>query len=89
MQTLTLSGGARINILAEGHMVNLNGPRPLGNSVESMDLGFTLQARCLEAIAAGRVPADQRVVPVPPEIDARVAQAYVALASEKRPVNTP
>ncbi|MFD6337701.1 adenosylhomocysteinase [Streptomyces sp. NPDC060210] len=89
LQTLTLSGGARVNILTEGHMVNLNGPRPLGNSVESMDLGFTLQARCLEAIAAGRVSADQCVVPVPPEIDAQVAQAYVALAGGERPVNTP
>ena len=27
------------------------GPRPLGNSIESMDLGFALQARCLEAVA--------------------------------------
>ena len=34
-------------------MVNLAGPRPLGNSVESMDLGFALQARCLEAVARG------------------------------------
>ncbi|MFK0257431.1 adenosylhomocysteinase [Streptomyces sp. NPDC090445] len=83
VQTLTLRSGERINILTEGHMVNLNGPRPLGNSVESMDLGFTLQARCLEAIASGRVPADQCVVPVPPEIDAQVAQAYVALVGEK------
>nr|AKA87337.1 adenosylhomocysteinase [Streptomyces antibioticus] len=87
LQTLTTTSGARVNILTEGHMVNLNGPRPLGNSVESMDLGFTLQARCLEAIATGRVPADQCVVPVPPEIDARVAQAYVDLAGEKRPMN--
>lgn len=83
VQTLTLSGGRRVNILTEGHMVNLNGPHPLGNSVESMDLGFTLQARCLEAVAAGRVTAEQCVVPVPPEIDAQVAEAYVALANGK------
>ena len=36
-------------------MVNLAGPRPLGNSIESMDLGFSLQARCLEAVANGAV----------------------------------
>ena len=35
-------------------MVNLAGPRPLGNSIESMDLGFALQARCLEAVATRR-----------------------------------
>jgi adenosylhomocysteinase len=29
-------------------MFNPAGPRPLGNSIESMDLGFALQARCLD-----------------------------------------
>jgi len=38
-------------------MFNLAGPRPLGNSIESMDLGFALQARCLEAVATGAVDA--------------------------------
>ena len=61
-------------------MVNLAGPRPLGNSIESMDLGFTLQARCLEAVAHGTVPRTACVVPVPAEIDALVASAYVELA---------
>ncbi|MGW4967418.1 adenosylhomocysteinase [Nonomuraea sp. NPDC004186] len=79
--SLILGDGRRVHVLTGGHMVNLSGPRPLGNSVESMDLGFTLQARCLEAIARGLVPAGQCVVPVPPEIDAKVAHAYVALAN--------
>ncbi len=61
-------------------MVNLAGPRPLGNSVESMDLGFALQARCLEAVARGEVGAEACVVPVPREIDEAVAAAFVALA---------
>jgi adenosylhomocysteinase len=55
IQTLTLADGRRIHLLTGGHMVNLAGPRPLGNSIESMDLGFALQARCLEAVARGRV----------------------------------
>jgi hypothetical protein len=38
-----LKDGRAIHILGGGHMANLAGPRPLGNSVESMDLGFTLQ----------------------------------------------
>ena len=46
-----------------------------------MDLGFALQARCLEAVARGVVGADSCVVPVPPEIDAVVADAFVRLAS--------
>ncbi len=65
-------------------MVNLAGPRPLGNSIESMDLGFTLQARCLEAIARGDVGPAACVVPVPPDIDARVAAAYLELTRTAR-----
>lgn len=78
--TLRLRDGKRVHVLTRGHMVNLAGPRPLGNSIESMDLGFTLQARCLEAVARGTVPKSACVVPVPAEIDALVASAYVELA---------
>jgi S-adenosylhomocysteine hydrolase len=41
--TLVLKDGRRIHLLARGHMFNLAGPRPLGNSIESMDLGFALR----------------------------------------------
>jgi adenosylhomocysteinase len=58
-------------------MFNLAGPRPLGNSIESMDLGFALQARCLEAVARGSVDATSCVVPVPGSIDADVARSYL------------
>jgi adenosylhomocysteinase len=78
--TLRLRDGKQVHVLTRGHMVNLAGPRPLGNSIESMDLGFTLQARCLEAVARGTVPRTACVVPVPAEIDALVASAYVELA---------
>jgi adenosylhomocysteinase len=71
--------GRRIHVLADGHMVNLAGPRPLGNSIESMDLGFALQARCLEAVARGAVGPESCVVPVPRAIDEAVAAAFVAL----------
>jgi len=61
-------------------MVNLAGPRPLGNSIESMDIGFALQVRCLEAVATGAAGADACVVPVPRAIDELVARDFVALA---------
>lgn len=77
--TWALKDGRRIHLLGAGHMVNLAGPRPLGNSIESMDLGFTLQARCLEAIARGQVSPELCVVPVPAEINERVASAYLNL----------
>jgi adenosylhomocysteinase len=79
IETLHLKDGRTIHILGGGHMANLAGPRPLGNSVESMDLGFTLQARCLELVAKGSLGADHCVVPVPGEIDVAVASAYLAL----------
>src|SRR5205085_8203719 len=64
--------GRRVTVLGGGHMVNLAGPRPLGNSIESMDLGFALQARCLEAVARGTVGPESCVVPVPRAIDEAV-----------------
>ena len=67
----------RVTLLEGGHMVNLAGPRPLGNSIESMDLGFALQARCLEAVARGDVGAEACVVPVPRPIDEVVAASFV------------
>ncbi len=74
-----LADGRSIHVFADGHMANLAGPRPLGNSIESMDLGFTLQARCLELVARGGVGADACVVPVPPDINAQVATDYLVL----------
>jgi adenosylhomocysteinase len=69
----------RVTVLTGGHMVNLAGPRPLGNSIESMDLGFALQTRCLEAVATGAVGPESCVVPVPRAIDEAVADGFVAL----------
>jgi adenosylhomocysteinase len=79
--TLRLTDGRSIHLLTDGHMVNLAGPRPLGNSIESMDIGFSLQARCLEAIARGDVGPESSVVPVPRAVDEQVATAYVELAA--------
>jgi adenosylhomocysteinase len=81
LQTLHTRDGRRLHLATGGHMANLAGPRPLGNSIESMDLGFALQARCLEAIALGRVATDAIVVPVPRLIDEVVASAYLELVA--------
>jgi adenosylhomocysteinase len=77
LEGLSLRDGRKLYILADGHMFNLAGPRPMGNSIESMDLGFALQARCLEAVAVGKATNDDCVVPVPRDIDERVANSYL------------
>ena len=85
LMSVELADGREIHIVARGHMFNLAGPRPLGNSIESMDLGFALQARCLEAVAQGTVDASSCVVPVPRSIDAAVATAYLNQRYEAAP----
>ncbi|MGN6503469.1 MAG: adenosylhomocysteinase [Pseudolysinimonas sp.] len=77
IDTITLPDGRRIHLAGRGHMVNLSGPAPLGNSIESMDLGFALQSRCLEAVARGEVGSESVVVPVPRRINEVVASAYL------------
>jgi adenosylhomocysteinase len=79
IETFVLDDGRSVHVLGAGHMANLAGPRPLGNTVESMDLGFALQARCLERVASRRLDSSACVVPVPKDIDATVATDYVAL----------
>jgi adenosylhomocysteinase len=76
---LRFDDGRCVYLLARGHMANLAGPRPLGNSIEAMDIGFALQARCLEAVATGAVGAESCLVPVPRAIDEAVAGAYLRL----------
>ncbi len=80
IETVRLHDGRAFHILGGGHMANLAGPRPLGNTVESMDLGFALQARCLERVATGGLGGESCVIPVPADIDASVASAYLDLA---------
>lgn len=79
IETLRLGDGREVHLLCDGHMANLAGPRPLGNSIEAMDLGFALQARCLEAIASGKASKEDCVVPVPADIDAAIASQYLDL----------
>jgi adenosylhomocysteinase len=70
--------GRSIDLIAEGRMVNLAVAGSRGNSIEIMDLGFSLQALSLERLTLDPTslsPGDQ---PVPPDIDALVARAMVA-----------
>lgn len=70
--------GRAITLLADGRMGNLAGSQPKGNSIEAMDLGFTLQALSLERIAvAGKTmqPGPQRP---PLDIEHLIANAFLS-----------
>lgn len=77
LTSLTLRDGRAVTIAVMGHMANLAGPRPLGNSIEAVDFGFVLLARCLKRGASGTLNADHCIVLVPRDIDERVANSYL------------
>lgn len=72
-----LSDGRIVDLLAQGRMLNLSGPLPKGNSIESMDLGFALQARSLERVAIRQAELVSGPQPVPDDINRSLALALV------------
>jgi adenosylhomocysteinase len=58
-------------------MMNLAGPNAKGNSIESMDMGFALQARSLERVAASHDELPHGALPVPDDINRSLARAFV------------
>lgn len=72
-----LSDGRIVDLLAQGRMLNLSGPLPKGNSIESMDLGFALQARSLERVVIRQAELVSGPQPVPDDINRSLALALV------------
>jgi adenosylhomocysteinase len=71
-------GGRHVILLAEGRMMNLAGREPKGNSIESMDLGFLLQALSLERVATDTLSLRTGAQPVPDDIDREIARRMLA-----------
>ncbi len=65
--------GRRINVLAEGRLVNLATPKGMGHPIEVMDLSFALQALCTEYIHKNGGDLVGGVYEVPEAIDTTVA----------------
>jgi S-adenosylhomocysteine hydrolase len=68
----------RITLLCDGRMFNLGGREPKGNTLECMDMGFSLQALSLQHIVKSRdslVPGPQ---PVPAAINKETATRMLA-----------
>jgi len=79
IERFDLPGGNHVVVLSDGRLVNLAGINPKGNSIESMDIGFMLQALSLERVTAG--PFDGLVAgpqPVPDDINRYIARSIVA-----------
>lgn len=70
-----LVSGRSVVLLAEGRMFNLAAEGARGNSIESMDLGFSLQALSLARVARDGLDAGPQ--PVPDDINRQVAAAMV------------
>jgi adenosylhomocysteinase len=68
----TLGDGRRLNLLAEGRLVNLAAAE--GHPAAVMDMSFANQALSVEWIVKHHASLEKRVYPVPPEIDAEVAR---------------
>lgn len=75
VELFTLADGRRITLLAQGAMLNLAGGG--GNPIETMDLGFALQAQSLAHLAAHYKTLPTGPQPVPNEINATVARWMV------------
>ncbi len=69
-------GGRRLNLLAQGRVVNLAAAE--GHPAAVMDMSFANQALCVEHLAREGAALPARVLPVPPAIDREVARLKLA-----------
>jgi len=69
-------GTRRLNLLAQGRVVNLAAAE--GHPAGVMDMSFANQALCVEHLARDGARLQARVLPVPPEIDREVARLKLA-----------
>jgi len=72
VQQYTLSDGRRLNLLAQGRVVNLAAAE--GHPAAVMDVSFALQALCVEELIAGGSELEPGVHPVPARIDREVGR---------------
>ncbi len=71
-----LPDGRRLNLLAEGRLVNLACAE--GHPASVMDMSFANQALCAEFLAREGAGLEPRVYPVPPRIDDEIAKLKLA-----------
>ncbi|MFB6211094.1 MAG: adenosylhomocysteinase [Halobacteriales archaeon] len=73
-----LADGRRLNVLAEGRLVNLASPVALGHPVEVMDQSFGMQAVAVRELIKNTDAYDAGVHTIPDELDQEVARIKLA-----------
>jgi adenosylhomocysteinase len=82
VELFTFADGKRITLLAQGNMLNLAGGG--GNPIETMDLGFALQAQSLAYLVTHHKELPPGPQPVPHEINVTIARWMVENLSRRR-----
>ena len=82
IERVEFADGRHVVLLAQGRMINLAGRDPRGNSLESMDLGFLLQALSLERVATTALAPG--AVGVPDDLNREIARRMVAAMAVDR-----
>jgi adenosylhomocysteinase len=82
-----MTDGRRINLLAEGRLVNLSAAE--GHPASVMDMSFANQALAAEYMVANADTLEKRVYEVPSEIDADIARLKLAALGAEIDVLTP
>ena len=76
VESFELAPGRRLNLIAQGRVVNLAAAE--GHPAAVMDMSFANQALCVEHLARHGDELAHSVLPVPPEIDREVARLKLA-----------
>jgi adenosylhomocysteinase len=82
-----MEDGRRINLLADGRLVNLSAAE--GHPASVMDMSFANQALAAEYMVANADSLENRVYEVPTEIDAEIARLKLAALGAEIDVLTP
>jgi adenosylhomocysteinase len=87
VEEFKLPDGRRINVLADGRLVNLASPVAMGHPVEVMDQSFGVQAVCVRELVENSDDYGPGVHDVPDDLDTEVAE--IKLAAEGIDIDEP
>jgi adenosylhomocysteinase len=78
VEAYEMDDGRRLNVIAEGRLVNLAAPIALGHPVEVMDQSFGVQAACVRELVENGESYGPGVHDVPDELDEEIAEIKLA-----------